>query len=118
MIERVDAGPIVDTALFSVPEGISLLGLEELAYASLAKMFWRYADRLANEAAPLPERQLLWAARKNTRSTYKRLCDIPLDISSEELKRRMRVFGGNHFGIAPSIHLHGVEFRAVSDERR
>jgi len=25
----------------------------------------------------------------------------------------MRVFGGNHFGLAPTIHLHGVEFRAV-----
>jgi hypothetical protein len=23
------------------------------------------------------------------------------------------VFGGNYFGVAPSIRLHGVEFRAV-----
>jgi hypothetical protein len=23
------------------------------------------------------------------------------------------VFGGNHFGTAPTIHLHGIEFRAV-----
>jgi hypothetical protein len=23
------------------------------------------------------------------------------------------VFGGNHFGLAPTIHLHGVEFRAM-----
>jgi hypothetical protein len=25
----------------------------------------------------------------------------------------MSVFGGNHFGMSPSINLHGVEFRAV-----
>jgi methionyl-tRNA formyltransferase len=24
------------------------------------------------------------------------------------------VFGGNHFGITPTIHLHGIEFRAVA----
>jgi hypothetical protein len=23
------------------------------------------------------------------------------------------VFGGNHFGISPTINLHGIEFRAV-----
>ena len=27
--------------------------------------------------------------------------------------RIMRVFGGNHSGMGPSIKLHGVEFRAV-----
>jgi hypothetical protein len=27
----------------------------------------------------------------------------------------MRIFGGNHFRITPSIHPHGVEFRAVTD---
>jgi hypothetical protein len=35
------------------------------------------------------------------------------DISKEELKRRMRVFGGNYFGMSSTINLHGVEFRAV-----
>jgi hypothetical protein len=25
----------------------------------------------------------------------------------------MRVFGGSHFGVAPTIRLHGVEFRAL-----
>jgi hypothetical protein len=34
-------------------------------------------------------------------------------VAADELERRMRMFGGNHFGIAPSINLHGVEFRAV-----
>jgi hypothetical protein len=24
-----------------------------------------------------------------------------------------KVFGGNHFGMCPTINLHGVEFRAV-----
>ena len=41
------------------------------------------------------------------------MCDIPPDIPKDELDRRLKVFGGNHFGVAPTIHLHGVEFRAV-----
>ena len=27
--------------------------------------------------------------------------------------RRLNAFGGNHFGMCPAIHLHGIEFRAV-----
>jgi hypothetical protein len=41
------------------------------------------------------------------------MCDIPLDIPKDELDRRLKVFGGNHFGITPTINLHGIEFRAV-----
>jgi hypothetical protein len=25
----------------------------------------------------------------------------------------MKVFGGNHFGISPTINLHGIQFQAV-----
>jgi len=113
MAERVDSGPIVDVALFPVPADISVTGLEGLAYAHLAKMYWTLAGRLATEAAPLPTKPLSWGGRKNSRRAYQAICDIPLDISKEELERRIRVFGGNHFGMSPSIHLHGVEFRAV-----
>ena len=41
MVERVDAGPIVDVARFPIPADISVLGLEGLAYAHLAQLFWR-----------------------------------------------------------------------------
>jgi hypothetical protein len=41
------------------------------------------------------------------------MCEIPLDIQKSELDRRIKIFGGNHFGISPTISLHGVEFRAV-----
>jgi methionyl-tRNA formyltransferase len=113
MAERVDSGPIVDVALFAVPENIGVLGLEGLAYAHLAQMYWKLAKRLATETAPLPEQALRWGSRKNSRRAYQAICDIPLDITREELERRLKVFGGNHFGMSPTIHLHGVEFRAV-----
>jgi methionyl-tRNA formyltransferase len=113
MTERVDSGPIVDVAAFPVPANIGVTGLEGLAYAHLARMYWKLARRLATEAAPLPVKPLNWGGRKNSRRAYQAICDIPLDISKEELERRMRVFGGNQFDMSPTIHLHGVEFRAV-----
>ena len=90
-----------------------MLGLEGLAYAHLAQLFWRLSKTLATESEPLPEQPLQWGPKKNSRRAYQAICQIPLDITKEELDRRLRAFGGNHFGVAPTIHLHGVEFRAV-----
>jgi methionyl-tRNA formyltransferase len=113
MVERVDAGPIVDVALFPVPAGISVLALEGLAYAHLAQLFWRIAKSLATDPEPPPTLRAKWGNRKYSRRAYREICDIPLDIPKDELERRVRVFGGNHFGISPTIYLHGVGFRAV-----
>jgi methionyl-tRNA formyltransferase len=113
MAERVDCGPIVDTVLFPIPSGITVQGLEGLAYAHLAQLFWRLSKALATQPEPLPALGLPWGTKKNSRRAYQAICNIPLDITKEELDRRMRVFGGNHYGIAPTISLHGVEFRAV-----
>jgi len=90
------------------------MALEGIAYAHLARLFWELAEQLAREAEPLPERPLRWTGKKNSRRAYQAICDIPLDISKEELDRRMKVFGDNHFGMSPTIRLHGVEFRAVA----
>jgi hypothetical protein len=112
MIDEVDAGPIVDVALFPIPADISVLGLEGLAYAHLAHVFWRMAKWLACDPAPPQTLPLQWG-KKKYRSTYRAMCEIPLDLPKCELDRRLRIFGGNHFGMSPTINLHGVEFRAV-----
>jgi methionyl-tRNA formyltransferase len=113
MVEQVDAGPIIEVAPFPIPPQISVLGLEGLAYAHLAFLFWRLAGQLATDPARPPTLPIKWGHRKNSRNNYRAMCDIPLEISKNEFDRRMRVFGGNHFGIAPTINLHGIEFRAV-----
>jgi methionyl-tRNA formyltransferase len=118
MVEQVDAGPIIDVAFFPVPADISVFGLEGLAYAHLAQLFWRRAKSLATDAAPPSALPIKWGSRKYSRRTYRAICDIALDIPKEEVDRRIKVFGGNHFGIAPTIHLHGIEFRAVAPPRR
>ena len=113
MVEQVDAGPIIDVEMFPIPPDISVLGLEGLAYAHLALLFWRLAKSLATDPVPPPTRPIKWGTIKYSRRAYRAICEIPLDISKPELDRRIKVFGGNHFGIAPTINLHGIEFRAV-----
>jgi methionyl-tRNA formyltransferase len=113
MVEQVDAGPIVEVARFPIPADIPVLGLEGLAYAHLAQLFWRMAKSLATDAAPLPPLPIQWGAKKYSRRHYRAICDMPLDIPKDEFDRRIKVFGGNYFGMAPTIRLHGVEFRAV-----
>ena len=65
MAERVDSGPIVDVALFQIPADISVLGLEGLAYAHLARLFWELSKRLATQVEPLSVREVRWGEKKN-----------------------------------------------------
>jgi formyltetrahydrofolate hydrolase len=113
MVERVDAGPIIGVERFAIPQGMTVVALEGLAYAHLARLFWSMAEQLATNPAPPQALAVPWGRKKYSRRAYRALCDIPLDIESDDLDRRLKVFGGNHFGVAPTIRLHGVEFRAV-----
>jgi methionyl-tRNA formyltransferase len=98
---------------FALPADISVVGLEELAYAHLAQMFWRSAELLATRAEPLPGRPIRWNEKRNSRRSYEAICNIPVNIPKEELERRIKVFGAGHHGITPTINLHGIQFRAV-----
>jgi methionyl-tRNA formyltransferase len=108
MTERVDAGPIVGVELFRIPVGITGCGLEGLAYGHLARLFWRLAKFLATQIEPLPELPIRWSGQKTSRRVYAAICDMPLNISKEELNLRLNAFGGNHFGINPTISLQGI----------
>ncbi len=44
------------------------------------------------------------------------LCDIPADISEDELDRRIDAFGAGHFGASPTITLRGRRFRYVEPD--
>ena len=110
MIERVDAGPIIGIERFRITPDTSVVELEKLTYVHLAKIFWRLAKALASQSAPLAELGLRWSGQAGTRKQYAALCDIPADIAADELERRIKAFGGNHFGVTPAIKLHGIRF--------
>jgi methionyl-tRNA formyltransferase len=112
MADRVDSGPILDMDLFPISPSATVVSLETTAYAQIAMMFHRWAGALTHQAAPLqPRFPAQWGTRKNSRHRYRAMCSIPTDISKDDLAHRMSIFGHGHFGILPSVSLHGFEFR-------
>jgi methionyl-tRNA formyltransferase len=89
LIEKVDAGPIVGVDLFPVPPRTTICGLEELAYARLAKLFWRLAGPLATQIEPLPELPIRWSGTKSSRRTFAARFSIPFDLPADEFDRRV-----------------------------
>jgi methionyl-tRNA formyltransferase len=116
MVRRVDAGPIVDVARFAIPADIGVVGLEQMAYATLVGMFRKFAKLLATSAEPLALSGIPWGEKRNSRRAYAAICDIPVNIQKDDLERRIKVFGANHYGICPTVHLHGIPFRAMIPE--
>lgn len=118
MVEQVDAGPIVAVELFGIPPDTGALGLEALAYSRLARLFWQLAKPLATQCEPIQELPVKWSGRRSTRRLYEAMCEIPLDISKEELDRRIEVFGPGYFGIIPTIRIHGRQFRYADPDTK
>jgi hypothetical protein len=44
------------------------------------------------------------------------MCDMPADISKEDLERRIEVFGNGDYGVDLTVTLHGRKFRYVPPE--
>jgi methionyl-tRNA formyltransferase len=116
MTERVDAGRIVAFKTFGIPPGTSVLRLQEMSFVELARLFWALAPALATQSAPLAELPIEWSGAKSTRRSYAAMCEIPINVSKEELERRIEVFGARHYGLDLTITLHGHAFRYVAPE--
>src|SRR5579864_3808792 len=78
MVEKVDAGPIIDLAAFLIPPNTSVFSLEGMAYAHLSFLFWRMARQLACDPSLPPALPVQWGSRKYSRNNYLSMCDIPL----------------------------------------
>ncbi len=111
MTEQVDSGPIVGIELFDIPPGTGVFDLEKLAFTAAAWLIWRVAPALATQREPLEPLPITWCRRRSTRRLYEAMCDIPADISAEELERRIYAFGAGHFGIHPTVTVNGRKFR-------
>lgn len=114
MSKRVDAGPIIGVETFPIPDGIPVRELEQIAFIRLAYLFWRLSRDLATRDEPMPILPLEWSGRKSTRQMYKEICEIPADVSRDELELRVRAFHDDFRAIFPTITLHGIRFQAVA----
>ena len=114
MAAEVDSGPIVGVELFGVPSGTGVEEVDKMAYIQCVRLLWRLAPALAADATPLPALPVKWSGRRSTKAMVADACDIPADLPKEELERRLFAFGAGHFGVGPTVTLHGHTFRYVA----
>jgi methionyl-tRNA formyltransferase len=103
MVARVDEGPIVGVEMFPIPPEASVAILEGMAYARLSYLFWSLAQPLACCSEPLAPLPVRWSGAKTTRRDYAAIRGIDLNISRDELDRRIRAFN-DRIKIAPVVH--------------
>lgn len=114
MAERVDSGPIIGVETFPVPENIGVRELEQIAFVRLAHLFWTLSRAMATQIGPFAPLPIRWSGTKSTREMYISMCDIPVDVSEEELALRMRAFNDDFRAIYPTVTLHGIQFRVTA----
>lgn len=112
MTERVDAGAIVGALLFPLPDRPDADWLIDRAYSALLQLFVMLTPQLARIDRPLPRTDVIWdQSRRCTRKALDALRDLPSDIGSEEMERRIRALRSvRHEGIHPHLTLHGRRF--------
>jgi methionyl-tRNA formyltransferase len=103
MVARVDAGPIIGVAMFPIPPEVSVASLEGMTYARLSYLFWSLAQPLACCSEPLGQLPVRWSGTKTTRRDFAAIRGIDLNISRDELDRRIRAFN-EHFKPDPAKH--------------
>ena len=118
MAARVDSGAIVGVELCPIDAAASVLDLELRSFSLLAKLFNDLAKELATNPLPLPALPIAWSGVKSSRRTLAAICDITPDIDPVDLNRRLKSFANNHFGVQPTISLHGHRFRLVAEPAR
>lgn len=102
MVARVDEGPIVGAEMFPIPPDASVASLEGMTYARLSHLFWTLAQPLATRSEPLARLPIRWSGTKTTRRDYAAIRGIALNISRDELDRRIKAF--NDRKVAPTVH--------------
>jgi methionyl-tRNA formyltransferase len=101
MVARVDEGPIVGVETFPIPPDASVAIIEGMAYARLSYLFWSLAHALACRSEPLAQLPIRWSGTKTTRRDYAAIQGINLNISRDELDRRIKAFN-NRVKLVPT----------------
>lgn len=109
MTKLVDAGPIVDVEWFDVAPSDTPAKLLAKTDAAAIKVLQRLATKLREGVALTPTGER-WGERKTTRADFIAMCNVPHDISADELERRMIAFNTDqHRNLFTQIH--GKTFR-------
>ncbi len=116
MTAQVDAGPIVATESFAIPDDCDRLALDTTTFPALLNLLRRYTKPLADLSALLPRSTATWGNRRYTRKDFDALCRLHEDVSAAEFARRYRAVGeGPEHAL--TFTRFGRTFRLESQER-
>lgn len=108
MLENVDEGQIVGFEESDIPLDIDRINLETLSYTLISRLFERLAPALVGGEALNPIDKH-WSGQVTRQADFEALCEVPTDITLEDLELRYRAVGQ---GPEHSLHvkLHGIRF--------
>jgi len=94
MIDKVDAGPIVDVELFPIALNSTAEQLRDQAFVAAVELFTRIADHCVRSYGPLPVLPgTHWGKRKTSRKDYQALCQISPVLTAHDLSLLKRACG-------------------------
>jgi len=109
MVEKVDSGAIVKVLRFPLFESDDIASLKERSMAYLLVLFYDIASLIIC-GHELPISKETWRKRPYTRGELNALCKIKLDMSEDEIHRRVRAtYYPGHPG--PYLELAGHKFK-------
>jgi methionyl-tRNA formyltransferase len=109
IITKVDAGRILDVEYFDVPQGISPCELFEMAkenaYVVLDRILIKILDGTIIDSPAIAE----WGPVKYTRKMFLEMCNIPTNLSKDELNKRIFCFHVDGYKNI-KLNYHGISF--------
>jgi methionyl-tRNA formyltransferase len=115
MAPRVDTGQIIAVRRFPLLPTDSVLSLTRRCYAAMLELFYAVATTICQHK-PLPVSPETWQRKPYKRAELNALCKLTLDMSAEEIQRRVRAVT---YPGAPGayIEIAGIRFEPVSAEQ-
>jgi len=112
MIQKVDSGQILAVKRFPLYGNESVLTLKEKSMVYLTELFYEIMNKiLNNEELPISDEK--WLRTAYTRKEFQELCKLNLDMSKEELAKRLKAtyfLGALDY---PNIEIGGKKYLLV-----
>lgn len=119
MTERVDAGPILQWKSFPIEAGDNVASLLAKTHRKLFELFTDVSTGIADRGADyidelrIASAQHRWRGKAPRAQDLDKLQEVNVDISSEELARRLRAVHTDAYPL--KLTLHGYQFRLTLD---
>ena len=115
MNDKIDAGDIVRVRDFDIPAHATTQELVNLTEFHMFELLKELAPSLKNQTDYLATTDLNWQRQPLKKKDFLAICHIPLDISEDELNRRVFAFGDSDGTIFPYLIKDNKKYRLSFD---